>query len=126
MIDADMLSPLAGEMAAKQPEGVIAAARDVLIGSSPSGATPPGRFAATFPSRAGLSHMELPPPLTPPHKGEGDRLALRQAQSPAISRCTTAAKSPSPMWGGVRGGGAGRAAVAEIRYAATLPSRGRD
>jgi len=31
----------------------------------------------------------LPPPLTPPHKGEGDSAALM---------------TPSPLWGGVRGG----------------------
>ncbi len=34
----------------------------------------------------------VPPPLTPPHKGEGDSGAPRLA-------------SPSPLWGGVRGGG---------------------
>ena len=33
----------------------------------------------------------LPPPLTPPHKGEGN---------------TSVSRSPSPLWGGVRGGGA--------------------
>ncbi len=31
-----------------------------------------------------------PPPLPPPHKGEG---------------VTSASESPSPLWGGVRGGG---------------------
>ncbi len=35
-----------------------------------------------------------PPPLIPPHKGEGE-LPL--------------AKSPSPLWGGVRGGGNAKA-----------------
>jgi hypothetical protein len=34
--------------------------------------------------------FELPPPLTPPHKGEGG---------------VNVAESPSPLWGGVRGGG---------------------
>ena len=34
--------------------------------------------------------VALPPPLTPPHKGEGDS----EASTP-----------PSPLWGGVRGGG---------------------
>ncbi|MGE0281246.1 MAG: Isoquinoline 1-oxidoreductase subunit [Rhizobiaceae bacterium] len=36
------------------------------------------------------SGMETPPPLTPPHKGEGDSVII-------------AAKSPSPLCGGVRG-----------------------
>jgi hypothetical protein len=35
----------------------------------------------------------LPPPLTPPHKGEGK---------------LPHAKSPSPLWGGVRGGGSSK------------------
>ncbi len=35
-------------------------------------------------------HCLAPPPLTPPHKGEGK---------------LPPAKSPSPLWGGVRGGG---------------------
>ncbi len=34
--------------------------------------------------------MIAPPPLTPPHKGEGD---------------VNLSESPSPLWGGVRGGG---------------------
>ncbi len=45
----------------------------------------------------------LPPPLTPPHKGEG---GVRAAHGPAaVSPCANAAKSPSPLWGGVRSGG---------------------
>ena len=40
------------------------------------------------PSRAGQSHLKIPPPLTPPHKGEGNERG-----------------SPSPLWGGDRGGG---------------------
>ena len=39
-----------------------------------------------------LGSINLPPPLTPPHKGEGE---------------LPHAKSPSPLWGGVRGGGVG-------------------
>jgi hypothetical protein len=39
----------------------------------------------------------LPPPLTPPHKGEGD---------------LACGSFPSPLWGGVRGGGAPRVIVA--------------
>ncbi len=37
-----------------------------------------------------LPNEPSPPPLTPPHKGEG---------------VVSAAESPSPLWGGVRGGG---------------------
>jgi hypothetical protein len=36
------------------------------------------------------STLKAPPPLTPPHKGE---------------RELPPAKFPSPLWGGVRGGG---------------------
>jgi hypothetical protein len=44
-----------------------------------------------------------PLPLTPPHKGEGGVLA---AQGPAASASSAnASESPSPLWGGVRGGG---------------------
>jgi hypothetical protein len=43
-------------------------------------------------SGATRSMVRLPPPLAPPHKGEGK---------------LPHAKSPSPLWGGVRGGGAG-------------------
>ncbi len=40
-----------------------------------------------------IFHGRAPPPLTPPHTGEGE-----------LPR----AKSPSPVWGGVRGWGAQR------------------
>ena len=40
-----------------------------------------------------------PPPLTPPHKGEGG------SEAPA-------SKTPSPLWGGVRGGGTLQQALA--------------
>ncbi len=42
-----------------------------------------------------------PPPLTPPHKGEGDSATL----GASIEEAVEASKSPSPLWGGVRGGG---------------------
>jgi hypothetical protein len=50
MTSASILSPLEGEMAAQQPEGVVAAVLDVdkSLAASP---TPPDRFAATLPSR---------------------------------------------------------------------------
>ena len=51
MGSAGIFFPLEREMAAKQPEGVSA---EVLGASSPpslADATPPGRFAATLPSR---------------------------------------------------------------------------
>ena len=41
---------------------------------------------------AAVQSAELPPPLPPPHKGEG--------------KLKRYAKSPSPLWGGVRGGDA--------------------
>jgi hypothetical protein len=49
------------------------------------------------------SVIGVPPPLTPPHKGEGDAILNAYAQS-----CTLASVSPgfpSPLWGGGRGGG---------------------
>jgi peptide/nickel transport system ATP-binding protein len=44
-----------------------------------------------------------PPPLTPPHKGEGDVVA--GATATTVAPGANAAESPSPLWGGVRGGG---------------------
>ncbi len=52
-------------------------------------------FAASALS-ASFTRSEAPPPLTPPHKGEGDKKALR---------------NPSPLWGGA-GVGAPRAELA--------------
>ncbi len=43
-----------------------------------------------------------PPPLTPPHKGEGVR--RRRAWLYKV-RQSASLTSPSPLWGGVRGGG---------------------
>jgi hypothetical protein len=55
MGSADILSPLEGEMAAKRPEGVRAAAhqpRDAaMVQEVPSAAIPSARFAGTSPSR---------------------------------------------------------------------------
>ena len=42
-----------------------------------------------------------PPPLTPPHKGEGGA----EVGLPSLGKVAIAAGSPSPLWGGVRGGG---------------------
>ncbi|MGQ2906787.1 MAG: ABC transporter ATP-binding protein [Aliihoeflea sp.] len=51
----------------------------------------------------------IPPPLTPPHKGEGD---VDVAASPStlkpgvdLGETSSASTSPSPLWGGVWGGG---------------------
>src|SRR5690242_15712561 len=49
--------------------------------------------------------MEIPPPLTPPHKGRGTLLRCRVAQISTILACKAAPASPSPLWGGDRGGG---------------------
>ncbi|MGQ2905146.1 MAG: acetate--CoA ligase family protein [Neoaquamicrobium sediminum] len=48
------------------------------------------RRPISLPVGAGPLHPYIPPPLTPPHKGEGNSGALT---------------TPSPLWGGVRGGG---------------------
>src|SRR5690242_21819939 len=49
--------------------------------------------------------MEIPPPLTPPHKGGGDFAPCRVAQISTILAGKAAPASPSPLWGGDRGGG---------------------
>jgi cobalt-precorrin 5A hydrolase len=49
------------------------------------------------------SAREIPPPLTPPHKGEGDYVG--QSAEALRSMRQEALESPSPLWGGVRGGG---------------------
>ncbi len=56
--------------------------------------------AAAFIGRAWKRPKGLPPPLTPPHKGEGDRPAAHGTFG------RSASVPPSPLWGGVRGGGA--------------------
>ena len=59
---------------------------------------------------ATVFHIETPPPLTPPHKGEGDSESLAPGETWHCKAHTPT--SPSPLWGGVRGGGmlpAGRA-----------------
>jgi len=55
--------------------------------------------------------MESPPPLTPPHKGEGDlgqelpgaRIEADSGAAPEGSRETR--QLPSPLWGGIEGAG---------------------
>ena len=44
----------------------------------------------------------IPPPPTPPHKGEGVR---RRPAWLDKGRQSASLTSPSPLWGGVRGGG---------------------
>ena len=46
-----------------------------------------------------------PPPLTPPHKGEGDLKA--SVPTATLTPSVSVSESPSPLWGGVRGGGNG-------------------
>jgi hypothetical protein len=45
----------------------------------------------------------VPPPLTPPHKGEGDSSIGAYEQLETLTAGTPG--FPSPLWGGVRGGG---------------------
>ena len=56
-------SPLEGEMAAKQPEGVLS--EGTARASSTAATTPPGRFAATLPSRGRDTQATLDVPLGP-------------------------------------------------------------
>ena len=64
-------------------------------------------------------HARLPPPLTPPHKGEGDLGTTAATLLPALATCVSA--SPSPLWGGVRGGGATRAGARHPTAGPKLP-----
>jgi phytoene dehydrogenase-like protein len=54
---------------------------------------------------AGIPYISTrrPPPRTPPHKGEGVASAVLNASPVATS--ADASEFPSPLWGGVRGGG---------------------
>ena len=52
-----------------------------------------------------------PPPLTPPHKGEGNTDA--EAGQSEDHAGTPASGSPSPLWGGARGGGSSKGATRE-------------
>ena len=48
----------------------------------------------------------IPPPLTPPHKGEGDTVGASVPRTGNVAPLDAGvAESPSPLWGGVRGGG---------------------
>src|SRR5690606_11682575 len=55
---------------------------------------------------------DAPPPLTPPHKGEGDVFA--GATGTTVAPGASAAESPSPLWGGVRGGGTAEPAASQF------------
>jgi uracil-DNA glycosylase len=67
---APLFSPLEGEMAAKQPEGVRAAVLGEEEAMRPAERTPPGRYAATLPSRGRESS---PPPLSIPDEAQAAR-----------------------------------------------------
>jgi hypothetical protein len=76
---------------------------------------------------ATLRSSEAPPPLTPPHKGEGGsetaalgrRVPSRQADDLSlISVGAGISESPSPLWGGVRGGGSD---VSAAHHLVTVP-----
>jgi uroporphyrin-III C-methyltransferase/precorrin-2 dehydrogenase/sirohydrochlorin ferrochelatase len=70
-----------------------------IIGDAVAGAN----FRSSIPLAAAT--RELPPPLTPPHKGEGDS----GIHPPGIgdNKSASTLATPSPLWGGVRGGGSG-------------------
>ncbi len=57
-------------------------------------------------TRSGLG---LPPPSIPPHKGEGDFDILHffgdSISSTKFARKNSMLVSPSPLWGGIEGGG---------------------
>ena len=53
---------------------------------------------------SGSLHKKIPPPLAPPHKGEGNPVAPYLVEGSDFTG-TMVPASPSPLWGGVRGGG---------------------
>jgi hypothetical protein len=97
--------------------------------------TPEDRLARSFVNLS-VPHRHrrdcrTPPPLTPPHKGEGTPAPSSGAKSPASTPTVNAqgstlygaaAKSPSPLWGGVRGGGTQPYAIALTVMAPHLAS----
>jgi dimethylglycine dehydrogenase len=62
-----------------------------------------GKLIGDFTVANLTSEQSAPPPLTSPHKGEGDPDASKPGIDPAVEGTTRV--SPSPLWGGVRGGG---------------------
>jgi hypothetical protein len=59
------------------------------------------------------TYGKAPPPLTPPHKGEGDVDVGAHRLMWLLSSGASPSNSPSPLWGGVRGGGSARAIAVE-------------
>src|SRR5690606_32337599 len=73
---------------------------------APSGRN--SRTSTCLPAICASLRVQIPPPLTPPHKGEGN-----------LAR----GSFPSPLWGGVRGGGTCAAARARPKIGQASPRR---
>lgn len=74
-------------------------------------------------SRRGHDRDETPPPLTPPRKGEGDPEASMPGDTSGGKSATP--KSPSPLWGGVRGGGIPWPSLSTLPAGAMIATNGR-
>ncbi|MET0941835.1 MAG: precorrin-3B synthase [Mesorhizobium sp.] len=89
--------------------------RTLINDASPedNGSFPPGRAegdprckpTSTPEEGRAIAYGILPPPLTPPDKGEGNTgAALPSETIDVLAPSGAATESPSPLWGGVRGG----------------------
>src|SRR5262245_11772475 len=91
--------PSADDLLAADPRGKPE--DDGILGSAPTS------FATVLQSFVSVGapardETAAPPPLTPPHKGEGGVDACVLANTPELAGATQVC--PSPLWGGVRGG----------------------
>jgi hypothetical protein len=81
-------------------------------GFSPSALTLAALSAPLSVNGSVVAYGGAPPPLTPPHKGEGGSdaaVSVKVTDPGAMWHCP---KFPSPLWGGVRGGGAAPCKIA--------------
>lgn len=62
-----------------------------------------------------MEALGVTPPLTPPHRGEGNRHYLRLARVAHRWIIWRDAKLPSPLWGGIEGGGMTRQCGCRLR-----------
>ncbi|PSJ52605.1 hypothetical protein C7I84_26550 [Mesorhizobium ephedrae] len=105
--------PLEGRVAAKRPGGVAGKVLGSKGTSSTAAATPPRltnstsfRWFATPALMGRAIAYEFTPTPNPSPQGGGGPAGLSAMYQPStVSHGTAASKSPSPLWGGVRGGG---------------------
>jgi len=81
-----------------------------------------GRRRRHLRDRIRLSHMAVPPPLAPPHKGEGDDVIAASAKSIGGEVLEATPRFPLPLVGRGQGWGyEGRSGTLRISRAVALP-----